>query len=296
MKTLIYAALVVLALIVIPACKEVGPNINLHGPSSISDTTWVESPAQSPQPRNVVIEEFTGVQCPNCPAGHIVVDQIVGSYTAGRIVPIALHPYNALGNPYSYSVVNLEDSNSTYLMNYLIFPGFEPCGGVDRLVFQGSTTGILTTRQDWQGFASTEIALNPLVNLYDSVSFNSTTLQLKIFVTMHFTSTITDPTNITIGLTEDSIKTAQLDGTIVDTFYVHNHVLRSIITGVTGDNVVYNPAANISITPGRVIRLVYQTTLNSAWNPQNMHVVTFVHDVSGTSLGIYQGTIVNVVN
>lgn len=42
--------------------------------------------------KNVIIEEFTGTTCPNCPRGIIAIENLE-RYYPGRIIPIALHTY-----------------------------------------------------------------------------------------------------------------------------------------------------------------------------------------------------------
>lgn len=44
-------------------------------------------------PRNIVIEEFTGTWCPNCPQGIVTMEKLREKYTDGSVIPIAIH-YN----------------------------------------------------------------------------------------------------------------------------------------------------------------------------------------------------------
>ena len=284
MRPIFLSVITVAVLTFLSCCKEVGPEINLHGGSNTaSDTTYIESPVVSAEAKNVLIEEFTGVQCPNCPAGHAQVAALKAQYP-GRVTGIALHPNNALGYPYPYSAQNLIDANSTSLLNYLGSPGFEPCAGIDRQLFSNQTN-ILTDRSYWGGFTAQELALSPQVNILLSDAYNAATNSLTVIAELHYTQNVTQANNITVALTEDSIVTAQLDGTTIDTSYVHNDVLRTLLTGTTGDNVAYN--ANVTLVAGRVVRLVYQATLKTAWKPQNMHIVAYVHEHASSQV-VYQ--------
>jgi len=81
------------------SCKEVGPDINLHGnQNAVSDTTYIESPVATAETKNVVIEEFTGVRCPNCPQGHVVIANIKAA-NPGRVITVRLHPNNYVNKP-----------------------------------------------------------------------------------------------------------------------------------------------------------------------------------------------------
>lgn len=43
--------------------------------------------------KNVVVEEFTGTTCPNCPRGIVALENLE-KYYPGRIIPVALHTYS----------------------------------------------------------------------------------------------------------------------------------------------------------------------------------------------------------
>ncbi len=290
MKYLLLSAATVFYISFLSSCKEVGPDINLHGnANSVSDTSYIESPVATPAAKNVLIEEFTGVNCPNCPQGHAEVTSLQAQYP-GRVAAVALHANNSLDQPFPFSAQNLITTSSTNLLTYLMDPGFEPCAGIDRQLFPGQGNYILTDRGFWAGFVQTEITLTPQVNILLTSKYNAANSQETVIAEVHYTQNVTQPNNITIALTEDSVLTAQLNGpTTIDTFYVHNNVLRNILTGTTGDNVAYNPT--VTLDAGRVVRLVYQTTLNSIWKPQNMHVLAFVHE-HATSQVVYQAAII----
>jgi len=297
MNNLVSALGLVIVVLFFTACKEVGPQINLHGAASASDSTYVESPVATPQQKNAVIEEFTGTSCPNCPQGHTILAGIQAAYPVGQIVPVAFHPRNNLGAPAipspSSLSIDLEDQVSTNLWGYLGDPGFEPAGDIDRILYT-SQTSILIDRSYWQTYAAQELAVVPPLSLFLTFSYDSSNRQLNVITTIHFIDSISDPTYITILLTEDSITAPQVNGPVIDTYYVHNNVMRTILTGTEGDNVVYNPNANITLQAGRVIRLVYPTMLNASWNPHHMHIAAYVHD--NTVSKIYQGQIMPLIN
>lgn len=47
-------------------------------------------------PRNIVIEEFTGTWCPNCPQGIVTMEKLRETYTDGSVIPIAIHNNDAM--------------------------------------------------------------------------------------------------------------------------------------------------------------------------------------------------------
>jgi hypothetical protein len=269
LKKILYLLIIFCTLCAVQSCKEVGPDIDLHGNNTVSDTTYVESPVASPETKNVLIEYFTGVECPNCPQGDQIVATIKTQYP-GQIAAIAYHPINFLGTAYPFSKQDLQNQTSQTVFDYLVQVGFEPAGAVDRQLFSGENS-ILLDKSYWAGFATQEIAVATPVNVLLSKTYDSINRQLTIVVELHYTQTVTQANDLTIALTENNIVTAQLNGSVIDTNFIHNDVLRAIVTNATGTPITQ------TLVAGRVVRNVYQTMLDAAWNASNMNILAFVH-------------------
>ncbi len=260
-----------LLLLVVASCKEVGPNINLGGnENSVGDTTYVESPVQSPEERHVLIEEFTGVRCPNCPQGHVIIANIKAA-NPEKIVSLSFHPINSLGAPYPFSALDFRLQESQQLFDYLGQIGLEPAAGINRKLFSGESK-ILLDKSKWTTRVGQELTVPVKVNLSLDADYDSTTRELTITSEMHYTEAVTEKNKITIALTESDLVTAQLDGSVIDTFYVHKDIMRTFVTSNTGD------AINATLEPGRVVRKIYKKTLDASWKPENMHVCAYVHE------------------
>ena len=67
MKKLPLLALSAAAMFWLSACEEKGPLINFEDGPVASDTTYVAAP-ETPQTKKLLVEEFTGASCTNCPA------------------------------------------------------------------------------------------------------------------------------------------------------------------------------------------------------------------------------------
>ncbi len=271
----------------IDSCKEVGPEINLgNNQNVVTDTTYVETPVATPDLKNVLIEEFTGVRCPNCPQGHTTIATIK-TQNPGRVVSISLHPINSLGAPYSFSVQDFRSQDAQSLFDYLGQIGLEPAAGIDRKVFSGESH-ILLDRNKWINYTTQQLSETPKANVVIGDSYDSINRELTIVAEVHYTQTVTEPNKLTVALTESNMVTAQLDGTVIDTFYVHKDVVRAFITNVQGD------AVNTTTEAGRVVLRVYKTILDAAWKPENMHIVAYVHEYQN-SKEVYQAREINVI-
>ncbi|MBL0309286.1 MAG: Omp28-related outer membrane protein [Bacteroidetes bacterium] len=273
-------------IILFPSCKEIGPNINLRGnENSISDTTYLESPSPSAEDKNVVLEEFTGVRCPNCPQGHQIIETIKSS-NLGRVISVSFHPVNSLGNPYPFSPQNFQSQKAQTIFDYLGQIGLEPAASVDRKVYSGESN-ILTGASKWPGYTSSQLALPTPVNISLDKLYDSVKNELTVIAELHYTQTITESNRLTILVTESGMIAPQLNGSTIDTFYSHRDVMRDFITNIQGDDLP------VTLEKGRVIRKVYSKTLDALWKPENMRIVAFVHEFQNSKI-IYQGKEVDI--
>lgn len=270
------------------ACKEVGPDINLgNNQNVVADTTYVESPVAAPQQKNVVIEEFTGVKCPNCPQGHQIIAGLKTQYPE-RVVSVSFHPINSLGIKYPFSVYDFRSPDAQSLFDYIGQIGQEPAAGIDRKLYSGEAA-ILLDKSKWANYVNQQISQTPPVNILLTKSYDTSNHELTIVAEVHYTQNIAEENKLTVLLTESNMVSAQLNGSVVDTFYVHNDVMRTFITGVQGDAITGTREA------GRVIRRVYKTILDAAWKPENMHIVAYVNEYQN-SKAAYQGAEVKVID
>src|SRR4051812_16959427 len=76
------------ALVFLNSCTEKGPSIDFSQVKAV-DTAYI-GPVAAPQSRNVLVEEFTGVQCTNCPAGTLVLNAAEDA-NPGRVIVVSLH-------------------------------------------------------------------------------------------------------------------------------------------------------------------------------------------------------------
>ena len=286
-------------------CKEVGPVVPWGNNGTFTSTTYIENPAQQPQPKVALIEEYTGVSCPNCPAGHVILDNLITS-TNNRVIGVSYHVghqmFNQDGNPPGW-VQNLTSTDAQTIVNYFTNPSQGPIGAVDRILHNDPSTFLGASIWDydanWGGYVNTELADTAPVNIYLSSVYNTTgsTRQINIGVSLHYTMAQSDTDKLSVFLTEDSIVTAQLlqgsSGNLDDSFYVHNHIMRAAVT---------NPLGNIITVPsyvaGRVDSLAFTYVIpaaDSVWNPAHMNVVAFVHKYLNGRSDILQAKTIKVI-
>ena len=278
---------VLASILALQSCEEKDVIIDM-GASVFTDTTYVAA-IETAQPRNILIEEFTGASCTNCPAGHDVVSSII-SGNPGRIVALAYHTYNA-GNIFKpvnkpngeKSAFDFRDSAATNISS-TIFGGVGsiPIAGIDRIPV-GSTLQI--GRNQWASTVSSRLPVASPVNMYIKSTYNSSTNIVSLNVKIAYTSIVSKKNALTIGVTESNIVDAQEFADSVDMKYVHNHLFRKCLTQYYGKAILDSLSTK---QPGRVYEYNYQFSPSPSWKLENCSIVAFLSTNESTDKEILQ--------
>jgi len=238
----------------------------------LKDGVIITPPDTAKAQRVVLLEEFTGVRCNNCPDAAKEAKRLRGIY-GDQVVLVAIHA-TSLAEPDAKHPVDFTTPEGDDLANFFNLPGV-PIGFVDRRGYAGSGAGILKPYPQWA--TEMEQAMNePLVaNLKIAAVSNGSNGSTQVTVQL---SPLTDLSTrdiwINVILLEDSIVAPQTlpDKTIQDD-YVHNHVYRSSFNGAYGEPI---PAEQLA--PGENAEFQFDLTLASDWAKPNCEVVAFIYD------------------
>jgi len=267
------------------ACKEIGPPIDLLGSGAVKDTSYVTAP-NAAQVKTILLEEFTGVRCINCANGHTAAEALKAA-NPGRVYSIAMHSYN-LDEPYPYSFEDLTLDKAEQIQQAYAAGTSKPSSMIDRVIFPGESSAAYLLSK-WSGYVTTRLAATTPVNVDISNTYNSTTRELEIKLKIQYTQAVSESNSFTIYLSESNIITAQLMPTgDVDTNYVHNDVMRDIITPNGGSTLT--EVASI----GRTYEKTFKITLEPSFDASECEVIAFVHK-TGASNEILQTAVKKVL-
>lgn len=217
--------------------------------------------------RAVLIEEFTGQQCPNCPEGHKMLESLKKQY-GDTVIPVSIH---ATSQAISGMIGKLQGLKTEEGDEYYKRSGAEmlPSAIIDR------RGGALDLAQ-WSGAVREELKKDTPVKITVSASYDNASNQITADIDMKSTK----PVNCTlqVWLTEDGIISYQYDSSRPEgqqrpIDYVHNHVYRATMNTVNGESV--------NITDVTTLSKSYSIEADSKWVPSNMTAVAFVFDNSG---------------
>ena len=284
-----------LGLVLFASCKEVGPYIDFG--AKAADTSYM-APVETPQQRVVLIEEFTGVTCPTCPPGHVVLKKM-DEDNPGRLAIMGIQLIgNAQTRPYDHDGKKTLNDNRTQdgtdLGNGIYGTTSSiPVAGFDRTPQNGV---IRPVRTQWANFLPSRLIEPTKANIKLTSAYNSSSKQAIITVRVAYTSSVTNDQLLTVALLENEVVDAQElpagGAEPVDMNYVHQHVLRDIITAPTGD-------AMLSNLPTKSAGQVYERTIvytlpTTVLNPDNCRIVAFVATSDGTVKEVVQAAEVHL--
>jgi thiol-disulfide isomerase/thioredoxin len=261
------------------SCEEVGPDIDFTIPdSSLLDTSYVEGTVETPQLKMVLFEDFTGVQCVNCPTAHEETEELLAEYP-DQLAVVAMHNYFA--GPFADSNEDYTITEANDLNSYLGPAPAWPSGFIDRKDFGTGTLYTLLV-SNYKVYVEQQLPEVPPCNIYLESSYDNSTRKAIVKATVKYTEATDLENHLSIMILEDDIIDLQLGLGGIEEDYVHKHILRDMLTPATGVNLIEEK------TPGRVFEKEFSITLPNNWNEENMSWIVFVHNFSETNKEVLQ--------
>lgn len=204
----------------------------------------------TPSNKNVVLEEFTGVNCTYCPDGHRLAN-LLKANNPGRVQLINIHT-----GSYANATPNFQTSFGASIAGQTGLTGY-PAGTINRRAFTGLSQGTAGTtamsRGNWTN-AGTQIMAQPSpVNVAAAGTLNLTTRQLTLTVEVYYTANGTGTTNkLNVALLQSGIAGPQVGmsanpaNVLPNGQYEHNHMLRHLLTGQWGEDITALTAGSLT--------------------------------------------------
>jgi len=253
--------------IMLGACEEEPPPVNLNPDTGLTDTSYMGEGNATPQEKKVLIEDFTGVRCNNCPDATDQAEAIKAD-NPDRIIILAIHCNDAFSEPYPESKEDYKTEKGTQLYDLFGQPS-QPAGAIDRSNFDNQDDVILSY-PEWPNFADQRLNIQTPVNLELNSELEGN--EVSVLAKTRFLSNLAGNFYLTIAVTEDKIQDVQLmPSGEKKKDYEHNHILRKIITPFDGTLLYEAPEAN------RVVEKEFKAQLEDDWVKDSMNVVGFVH-------------------
>lgn len=227
---------------------------------------WVDGNGVSDHSQRVFLEKYTGVRCINCPVADGVINDAKAKY-GNQLIPVAIHDSGIFSRPYAgYPDLRTDDGDT-----WSKFFGISeyPSSLLNRAE-SGKSAHIINPTNSMDGNIDALLAASPAVAI--GISSQAMNNSLSITTNVEYLQNVSERLTLTLLLMEDSIvaKQSQPDGTTNEA-YVHNHVLRDVITDVWGMDV----DADGKQGTRRATTIVF-SGIKGDWNLSRCHVVAFV--------------------
>ena len=225
------------------------------------------TPDETPHQR-VLLEDFTGHDCGNCPNGHVVAANLQETYYDDLAV-VAIHA-GSLAQPLAPDFPDdwTTEEGEYYLLTQ-VGQDIMPKGRINRL--PGAAT--IFSPSAWAAKVLEAKGQSAAMNMQVRADYQPTNQHWNVHVFSQWFENLSGDYRLVVLLTESGIVAPQLwygnDPEYIEE-YEHEHMLRASGTGATGLVVASNPQGGQTITNS------YTFDWNSAWNPDSCEVVAFI--------------------
>ena len=250
MKRFFYTILTLVALLM-TSCDELDPQERL---------IYVEPPQVS---RAVLIEDFTGQYCVNCPRATEEIERLIEEYGDTTVIAVAIHSGPFSKNQGAFTPLYTAQGDE-YFSHWGL--SAQPVGLVDRMF-----AAYPLDYTDWAGAVNYELEKKAPVSIMVEAEREEEGNICHANVEVIGLDSALVKGKLQVWLVEDSIDSFQLmPNGAREEHYNHMHVFRASLNGAWGDD--------ISLNHGQVVEKTYSIPMDAAWKPQHCSIVVFVYD------------------
>jgi hypothetical protein len=242
--------------------------------------------------QNVLIEDYTGQYCGNCPKAAHMADSMSRKYP-GRVLVTEVHVTDYFAAPrlphfpLDFRVPDFGQPLPNTLVSTAITQAFDldnrglPQGAVNRSPFAAANNDPVATFSLWPAVVADQLGLAPTVELRITPLYNRTSRLLRLKTsTKYLTSRANRNMRLGVIIVEDSLLGAQKDYSLnrvanpdqTTENYKHHNVMRAALAGTFGTLQVAGP------TSGQQFSDYLGYKLPAAWNDRKCSVIVYIAD------------------
>lgn len=248
------------------SCDDVAPDNRYHEVASVT-----------PQ-RGVLLEDFTGQNCLNCPDAHEVIEKLEEQW-GDKLIAVSIHcggfGFSTQYTDFSQGRVGLMTEEGQEIMDSY---------GITQWPMGVINMGSPCSFELWGTEVMKAIAQPTNVTIEAGAVFTADAKEgSKGTISIHadVTSTIAQNAAIQFWMVEDNIVARQKKGPDMINDYVHNNVFRAMLYDMSGHPVHLTPGVTTSVDTSIECRW----TDKEHWEASNLSVVAFVF---GGGLGVQE--------
>tara|TARA_B110000046_G_scaffold73780_1_gene81629 strand:- start:7894 stop:8799 length:906 start_codon:yes stop_codon:yes gene_type:complete len=246
-----------------------------------NDTTYADS---SVNIKRILIEDFTGHKCPNCPAGTDIANVVVAKYP-NTVLIAAIHNSGSFsepdpedGFPANYETV----AGEKFMIKFKL--GSFPNGLLNRKDFSGGTAispavGILQWESTIDNLMGDNTYMTPTFEMKVMSTYNANCRIVTVYPKIKTLSAQPGDYNVVVYILESKIISPQEDNRVnppVIQDYEHNHMLRAAFPqDGDGKTIFSNPSADEDFIETEGIKYV----LPESWVVENCELLVLITSI-----------------
>lgn len=219
--------------------------------------------------RKILLEDFTGFRCNNCPEATELATLLQQQYSKQLII-VSIHA-GPLARPTAKAPYDFRTPEGNALFDYFQFFA-TPLGMVNRVQNNGERT---FTKDAWATLIEKERLKPAPLTLTLQSQYNTTTRAVQCTVIANYLLPEGIDNYLVVQMIENGVIQYQEDYRRTPPEiqnYEHNHVLRAGINGTFGEVLSSKP-----IQPGDGFVRAYSFTLKPEWNAERCKLIVYVH-------------------
>jgi hypothetical protein len=222
--------------------------------------------------KRVVLEDYTGHKCVNCPDASIIAHSLEATYE-GKLVVLAVHAgYQALPGTGEYTADFRTPAGEAWNVDFGI-NSINPQGMVDRKEFDGTR---VLSKDVWGNDVALAVNEDPQVLMIMTNAYDTNSRKVKSVIYSNFRSALSGAYHLTVCITEDSLIGGQKNnnpavGTTPD---IHNYVFMDVMRGTVNGN--YGEILTTAADPYLTYMGKFSIGIDPAWTAKNCWIVAFV--------------------
>lgn len=270
--------LLIFALTFSLSCDEIEPPYIID--NNIADTTKFpvpEFPVKTDFIKKVLLEEYTGHKCGNCPRAAEEATRMEEKYH-NQLVPVTLHITDYFGgaDETGYFTNDYRTQTGNELNSYF---GIEsaglPKGMINRAEHESQ---VVMNFVSWDLAIEEQVNLNPVIGIQIITQVADEDDEFAVHIQTEILEDIQNQLFLSVYLIEDSIISAQKDyehdPTVIED-YVHRHMMRKSLNGTWGKQLFEE-----GYLSGEKEIVSYSSVFEAKYNQSNCYVIAFVYDAN----------------
>lgn len=231
-----------------------------------------------PVRKNILIEDFTGHKCGNCPGAAVIADQLHNTY-GDQIAVASVHAgfFSTTNSSGKYTTDFTTDASVAYNDLFGNDAAGNPNGFVNRSKIINNKIIIQPT--NWESAVKQLKDNDPDVIMGSEAYYCEEGNYITANIHSTFLNSLSGSYKMTLYLTEDSIVDWQKDYNSnpqdIEN-YVHRHVLRDNLNGTWGEDITSE-----NMTVGNCYKRVFNYSIpDSTWVVNHLSVIAYIYDAS----------------